>query len=448
MAALLLGVDLGTSYFKVGLFDEAGSLKGLGRVPVEAAVPAPGRAELAVDFFWERLKRALADALARAGARAEEIIGISYGSQANTFVLLDRNDAPLTPLVLWNDARAEPMKESFDCFAKTPEFGRRIGSVGFSGKRAVAKWHWFSEHEPAIWARAERLMTISDYFTYAMTGERAGDAGTAAFLGIYDLATSAWWPPALEAFGLGAPKLSRPLVPGTSCARTHAGATALLGLPAGIPFAVGSLDHHVAALGSGLGWNADVSISTGTVLAAMTIVEGVIPQPGCFHGPHFGGRGYYRLTFDAAGAGQLEEYQRRFAPSYSVGELIALAADVSAESEPTSAPSQEADARAHGAHIRFLLEKVAATHVGLVKQLTGERAVRKIVATGGGARSTLWLQIKAEMFRCQVSTGASPEPACLGAAMLGGVAAGLFRDPTEAAKAMFQPGQDYVPLCR
>src|SRR6185295_8449890 len=98
--ALLLGIDLGTSYFKVGLFDETGALRGLGRVAVEKQSPAPGRSELAVDEFWRLLRRGLAEALTQAGATAREIAALSYSSQASTFVLLDRNDTPLTPFVM------------------------------------------------------------------------------------------------------------------------------------------------------------------------------------------------------------------------------------------------------------------------------------------------------------------------------------------------------------
>src|ERR1017187_3330883 len=106
--SLLLGIDLGTSYFKVGLFDAAGALKGLGRAAVEKDVPAPRRSQLPVPRFWSLLRRALTEALTQAGANAREIAAVSYSSQTNSFVLLDRADSPLTPIVLWTDERAEP----------------------------------------------------------------------------------------------------------------------------------------------------------------------------------------------------------------------------------------------------------------------------------------------------------------------------------------------------
>ena len=105
---LVLGIDLGTSYFKLGLFDREGELRGLGRVAVAPDVGDGSRCELPVERFWSHLAEALSQALAQAGAKAADVRALAYSSQANSFVLLDRRDEPLTPLILWTDARATP----------------------------------------------------------------------------------------------------------------------------------------------------------------------------------------------------------------------------------------------------------------------------------------------------------------------------------------------------
>ena len=257
----LLGVDLGTSYFKVGLFNETGALLGLSRLPLRAESPVPGQFEVAVPLFWQLLREGVAGVLHQAGIRADQIAGLSYSSQANTFVLLDRADRPLTPLVLWTDKRGDPLPEALAEFTRTDAYGRRIGFTGMTGGWAPAKWRWFRENRREVWLEVRRMQTISDYFTFALTGQSVGDAGTASLLGLYDLTAGDWWPAALNAFEIDSAKLSQPLPPGKSCGVTSAAAAERIGLPAGIPFAVGSLDHHMAALGSGLGRLADVSIS-------------------------------------------------------------------------------------------------------------------------------------------------------------------------------------------
>ena len=442
--ALYLGIDLGTSYFKAGLFDDAGSLRGLGRVAVEPQTPAPGRVEVPVEVFWQRLRQALDQALAEANAGPDQVAALSYSSQANSFILLDRGDRALTPLILWTDARTGSVSEDWEAFAQSEAFQRHVGFQGISGGSAVGTWRWFADHEPAIWPRVRWQLTISDYFTFAMTGERVGDASTAAFLGLYDLAAKVWWPEALRTFGVDPERLARPLRPGTRCGLTTRQGAALLGVPAGIPVAVGGLDHHIAAFGSGVGRFADMSISTGTVLAALGLVDEPSQKPGCCHGPHVDGRRYFRLAFDPNGAGQLEDYQRRFAPSRSIDQLIALAAAVPPRTRPACEPSADFSNREHGIAVRQLLERIAAAHRSLVLQVSSLREIRRIAATGGGARSPLWLQIKADMLGVSLLRSSS-ERACLGAATIAAAASGRFSTLDEAALAMIHPGGTFEP---
>jgi sugar (pentulose or hexulose) kinase len=239
--------------------------------------------------------------------------------------------------------------------------------------------------------------------------------------------------------------LSKVLRPGSVGGRTSSRAGELLGVPAGIPVAVGSLDHHVAALGAGVGSVADVSISTGTVLAAVALTDRIDPQPRCFHGPHFTGPGFFRLAFDSMGAGQLEEYQRLHAPGYSVEQLIAAAEKVPPGSQVEHRPRPGSSVQEHGMTIRYLLEKIAFTHRTLVKRAVGDGAMRALVATGGGARSDFWVQIKADMIGLPISVPLSSESACVGAAMLAGVAAKIYPNLADAATAMRQPCKRYEP---
>lgn len=428
--SLLLGIDLGTSYFKVGLFAVDGTLRGLGRVAVERQTPAPGRSEMAVDEFWRTLRAGLAQALAEAKAEPRDIVGLSYSSQATTFVLLDALDQALTPLIFWTDTRGDPVEPALLEFSRTESFQRHVGYAGVSGQTGSTKWRWFQREQPKVWSATRRVMTLSDYFTYALTGHLVGDASTASFLGLYDLLSATWWQPALSAFEIEATRLSQPVRPGSEVGRTSERANALLGLPAGIPFAVGALDHHAAAIGSGLGTLADVSISTGTVLAALVLVDQPTPLADCFHGPHTDGRRFYRLAFDANGAGELEEYHRQHAARWRLDELIAQAA------QPTTS-----EARA----VRKILERVSETHAQLVRAVLPGVRPHRVVATGGGSRSPLWVQMNADYLGVPVVTPRSPERACLGAAIFAACAAGHYPSVESAASAMVQPDREFTP---
>lgn len=443
--SLFLGIDLGTSYFKVGLFDERGGLRGLGRVAVGKVSPVPRWYELSEPVFWERLRQGLNQALQQAGARSTDIVALSYSSQANTFLLLDAQDQPLTPLVFWNDARADPVDPSVRSFGARADFSAHTGFLGLSSGFMVAKCHWFQRERPAVWAQTRAIMTIADYFTFALTGQPVGDGSTAAFTGLYDLRASQWWPEAREYFGLDQIRMSRPLRPGSLAGKTTRGAMERLGLPPGLPLAVGGLDHHLAALGSGIGRFADLSISTGTVLAALQLVRQPDPCPGCFHGPHVEPNEFYRLAFDARGAGQLEEFQAGQSPGSTIEELLAAAGLAPARGRAVHDTAWVGQPSSLGRDVRHILERIAASHRRLVRQVSGGHGVQRVVATGGGARSPLWLQIKADMLGVTIVVPATAERACLGAAMLAAVAFGAHPTVAAASEAMLRVEREIKP---
>ncbi|HTO02395.1 MAG TPA: FGGY-family carbohydrate kinase [Opitutus sp.] len=429
--SLFLGIDLGTSYFKIGLFDHDGALRGLGRVAVEPVCRAEGRYELATTAFWRKVRDGLASALAEAGASAAAIRGISYSSQANTFLLLDNRGAEITPLIFWHDQRARPLGAEIVAFGNTPEHARKTGLTGIAPEGAPSKCRWFAETERAIWAKAKRVMTISDYFTWCLTGELYGDAGTAALTGLYDLAARSWWPEALHVFGIDSAQLSKPLLPGSSCGKTTTRASEFLGIPQDTPFAVGSLDHHAAAIGSGIGSFADASLSTGTVLAALVLAPDILPAVSRIHGPHMNGGGYYRLAFDPNGAGELEEYQRHHAPALTLDQLV--------EEGDCAGSSQ------HGAAVRRILDRIVTTQRDLLAGLSVGDAPTAIAATGGGSRSPLLLQMQANALGATVVTSHGSERACLGAATFAAVAAGEYESLPLATAAMVHRAKEYIP---
>ena len=442
--ALLLGIDFGTSYFKVGLFDAQGAQKGLGRVAVHKASPHPGWSQLPVADFWRILGEGLTAALAEAQATASDIVGVSYSSQANTLLLLDRHDQPLTPLVVWTDVRPQPLEPAIEAFGLSPAFQQATGFKGLAPGFSSVKYRWFQQHEPALWAQVARVMTLSDYFTFMLTGATVGDASTAAFTGLYSNLQNGWWPEALKFFGVPRAFLSQPLRPGTVVGRTTPRAQEFLGLPAGVPFAVGAIDHHMAAIGSGIARLAEASISTGTVLAALILVDAVKPVMNCYHGPHVDQR-FYRLAFDPAGATQLEDYQRQFAPHLDIAQLVALAGTVPPEGAAAAKTSDHPDWK-HAVVIRTMMERISATQRDLLHQVQAASTIRRVIATGGGARSTSWLQINADLLNVTMIAPRCHERACLGAAAFAAVAAEIYRTIPEALDAMVQGDRVITPV--
>ena len=425
----VLGIDLGTSYFKAALFDQTGALRGLSRLPVPKRTEG-GCCELAIEDFWRVIGECISGACAEARIAPEEIVAVSYASQANSFLLLDEQNHPLTPLILWPDLRAAEERGRAQTLWEHPRFlsvtGLGIGSPEFM----VHKLCWFQEHEPALWASTRHVLTLADYFAFGLTGLFQGDQGTAALLGLWDIQRQEWWDEALRAIDLPARYLGQPLPPGHALGAISTVTAQAFGLRPGVPVIAGSLDHHVAAMGAGLGSIAPATDSTGTVIALLRDCPVWEPRPGCCMGPAAGKVGYYQLTFSNHGAGILEAYQQRHAPEATLPSLLKMA---------------ESGEPPHGPPIRAILEDAAEEVASLVRQLYGTHPPARIVATGGGARSDLWLQLKADHVGAEFVVTQCQEPACLGAALLAAVAVGWFPDLSAASAAWVHARKAYAP---
>ena len=456
--SLVLGIDMGTSFLKLALVDRCGRVRGLGRV---AVVPDRGDGslcEVPVDRFWAWFREALGQALRQADAVAADIEAASYASQANSFLLLDGRGHPVTPLILWPDVREAKVDAAVEALWRRGDFLQVTGfGVGAAPELVVSKIRWFQRARPTVWAETRFVMTISDYLLYCLTGQSVGDAGTASMLGILNQATLDWWPEALEMLEIAPDRLSRPVRPGTKVGQT-APDVERMGLPPGIPVAAGGMDHHMAALGAGLGRLGQLSESTGTVLACVHPTDALTPLAGATVGPDLGS-GFYHLNWHENGANVLAWYQAVHAPEMDFPQLIEAAAAVpNSEVIPAALPCANRypglsgfvrgpRTCGHGPYVRAILESTAKSLAELVRQFYPSKPPVRIVATGGGARSDLWLQTYADHLGCEIVATGTAEPAALGAAMLAARAAGWFPSASEAGRAWVTSRKVFAPAC-
>ena len=425
-----LGIDLGTTYFKAGVYDGEGRLCGLGRESVPK-VSEDDRCELPVSCFWKAVAGAVSQALSDAGIPASAIDAVSYSSQANSFVLLDGAGEPLTPLILWSDHRAKNDCDKLRSLDAAPGFTHTTGlGIGLDQEFMLSKLAWFQKYETQIWDKTRYVMTISDYLVYGLTGIRVGDCSTAAMTAMLDVALGRWWPEALEAFGLKEDMLSTPMPSGTLAGNVTGRGASLAGLKEGTPLYLGCLDHYAVAIGAGILAGRRISESTGTVLACVAYREGYAPRKGVITGPGLDSRHYFQMAFSSNGATAVEWYQKNYAPGKTILQLEDEARSVPAGCDGLVAkprsdtyPGLEGFINIKPEHtpahfLRAIFESTATSLVKLVDALDPERQVTEIIPSGGGARNTLWLQIKADMLQRKYLPQASGELATKGAAMI------------------------------
>lgn len=434
-SSLYAGFDLGTTFLKVGLYNGRGERLGLGRRPFVKDEDVCGRCTVPVERFREMVAGAFHTALVQAGRSPEAITGVSYCSQANTFLLLDRQDRPLTPLIIWPDLRAAPLSKNLEALTDTDVFLEASGQ-GLTGAQCMpAKLEWFKRYEPELWGRKARVLTLSDYFSLLLTGLCIGDSGTASLTGLWDLPQNRWNRSMLDFLELDARALPELHRPGALTVGISKSGTDWLGIPQGTPFTVGALDHHAAALGGGIGHLAPVSVSFGTSLVCFRGEDTYKPARGSCLGPSAEPGRFYRIAFSAPGASAMDWYQRDYAPEASIEELLASAERVPHGCGGLRAVSEDGTIQFHGKSplhgrghdVRAVMELTGRNTAKLLSDLAagGGSPASRMLAVGGAAKSDLWMRIVGETAGVGVSPASPADTAAKGAAMFAAVQSGL-----------------------
>ena len=479
-----LAFDLGTSAFKIALFDRRGRLIALSRQGYhtidEHEVPPPA--------VWEALRAGVDEVLGVSHLTAADVTGVGIASQTNSMVLLGPGGHELTAIDLWThnaaDAEARELEQRFGADA----LGRTTGMPALLACQVLPKLVRLRMAAPALIGPDVRVRLLPDYVVEGLCGQAASDGSLWALTGLYDLQSGSWWPAALEAAGVSAGQLPKLARPGALAGRTTAAAMARLGLPSGIPVAVGSLDHLAAAVAVGNFGDGDLSESTGTVLCLMASTSAQpSAAPNTIVGPHADATaGYYRLSYSQVSAYWLDWYAEKSGLSQTVlADALAAAADVpptcdglAAVVGPSGDPADgpvfvnaatgvPGEPATHAHAIRAIMEAVAYNLADMMDSLapipagplprgagippareTGRQdacTTACVFAVGGGASSPLWLQIKADVLGLPIRTIECPQAAVLGAAIYAAVGAGQFADVRAAQAAWHRPGPTYVP---
>jgi len=464
---LYIGIDLGTTSVKVGVFDDSGAAVAFASREFELDTPEPGFAEFHADGYIGCAFDGVREVLADGGADGASVRAIGLSSQAQTFVLVGEGGSPVRPAVGWLDVRAG--EEA----GELSEISRGLGGGEVNAIASAPKLLWLRRREPEALERAERVLLIPDYLIWRLTGRAATDPITAGSTHLMDRETLKWRGPLLDACGLAPGMMPDVLAPGEAAGPLTAAAAGELGLGAGVVVAVGTNDQSAGMLGAGNVTPGCASVTLGTALAIMLTTdsrEGAAPGVGV--APHPAGGGLWsRLAYAKTAGIVLRWFRDNFAPGSSYEELFEEIGSVPAGSDGvsclphfsgTATPEFNPSVRgafsgltlSHGrAHLaRALVESLAFTVRENVELLAaggggagGGEAVAELRAVGGGARSDVWLQMISDCTGVPVERPRAREAACLGAAELAMVAAGRFGSVAEAATGLYAPDKRFGP---
>ena len=268
---MLLGLDLGTGSAKALLLAEDGAVLGEGSAPYAVRSPRPGWAESRPEDWWEAVAAAARDAV---GGRGADVAAIGLSGQMHGVVLSDAGGRPLRPAVLWADSRSGGELAAYR--GLDPDLRRLLANppaVGMAGPSLI----WLGRNEPDVYGAARWALQAKDWLRLRLTGEAASEPSDASATLLYDLPSDRWAYPVVEALGLRADLLA-PLVPsGGAAGELSRSAADGLGLRAGLPVATGAADTAAAMLGCGMLGPGPVQLTVGT--GAQIFAAKAEPEP-------------------------------------------------------------------------------------------------------------------------------------------------------------------------
>jgi xylulokinase len=444
----LLGIDLGTSSVKVVVFALDGSIRGIGSAEYSILTPAVGYAEQEPEDWW----RATVVAVRQAMEKAEhpEISGIGFSGQMHGFVLIDAARRALSPAIIWADQRSADLLPEIESIVG-PDL-KRCGTAPAAGF-LISTLFWLQRYQPDLLERAFTLLMPKDYIRLKVTGELGTDESDASATGIFDVERRIWADDLISRL-----KLPRSIFPVTNESIQLVGtltrdAAAELGLVHGIPVSAGSSDQPAQAVGNGLIDPPLGSVTIGTggqvfVPLSQPLLDPKLRLHTFCHAP----RTRWYLLGAMLSAGMALRWLRAILGSerFSYAELDRMAGEIEPGSEGlTFLPyivgerSPIMDPRAKGGFVglalrhgpghlvRALLEGVAFALRQIIETMEDCGAsLPRLVASGNGLGSALWRQMLADVIDRPLFQGQdaySAERAGVGAAMLGGIGAGVFK---------------------
>jgi xylulokinase len=471
----LIGLDIGTTGCKAILFDE------MGRIPAQASreypilTPQASWAEQDAERVWELAWDALKEAVAKDSGDPPRAMALSV--QGEAVIPVDRDGRALRHAILGMDTRTGEenrwLVEQFGAETLFARTGMPVHTIN-----TLPKLLWLQRHQPQVWDRAHQFLLYEDFFLRRLSGQATISHCLASRTQMYDLAAGGWAGDILDKCGVDPKRLAR-------LAPAHGGAVgtlrkelaAELGLKGEVILASGGHDQACAALGSGIIHEGLAMVSTGTA----EVVEVAMASPALDPALRDGGISVYRhvvpnlylaMTLNHSGGlllrwfrdtfclRELEQARQAGGDAYDL--ILANAPKgptgllVLPHFAGSGTPTLDTSSKGAILGLTFATDRASLAKAileGLTFELRinldllrrSDIPIRELHAVGGGARSPLWLQLKADICRMPLRVPQVTEAACLGAALLAGTACGVFSDLAEAANRTVRLGSRITP---
>lgn len=453
----VIGLDIGTTSTIGILIELPDRIVHIASRPVTLTAPHPAWAEENPEQWWANVCEITRELLEVGKLKPQDIKAIGTAGMLPAVVLLDDEGRLLRPSIQQSDARCAAEVAELRQQVDEQAFTRKTGN-GVNQQLVIAKLLWIKKHEPEIFARIGTVFGSYDYINWRLTGERAVEQNWALEGGFVNLATHEIDDELVKLAGIPRRALPRKTLSHERLGSLTAKAAKETGLLEGTPVTAGAADHIASALAAGIAKSGDVLLKFGGSVDVLIATDRVAPDPRMYLDYHLVPGLYVPNGCMATGGSGLNWFVANFAggerdKAERAGLTLHQWLDRLAETVPPGAqgvqilpyflgektPVHDADVRgavvglslAHEPkHLwRALLEAYAygiAHHIEVLNDMG--HATEIYLASDGGSKSTVWMQIVADVLQKPVQRLAGHPGSCLGAAYTAAMGMGLATD--------------------
>lgn len=450
-----LGVDIGTTATKAVAFSTSGSVLACESADYSMHHPQPGWSEQDPDEILQAVITSINKLITALAPQTPAFI--SFSAAMHSILAVDEKSRPLTPCIIWADNRAAAIAETLRYAEQGQGFYQATG-VPIHSMSPLCKLLWLKQYQPAVFTAATKFIGIKEYVFAQCFGTYLVDTSIASATGLLQLERLTWEDAILQLIGIRPEQLSS--VVDTKQVLYYKGTHTQLAIPLHTPIVIGGSDGALSNLGT-VGKDHQASVVT---IGTSGAVRRIVSQPQtdaqmrtfCYHV-----KDHDYIVGGATNNGAvvlqwLKESLLQTDESYDA--LFAQAERVAPGSEGLlflpyllgeRAPIWNANAKGvffgmsvqHSkAHvIRAAMEGVIYCLYSIGNVLFEQRDATTLYASGGFARSALWLQMLADVFNKNVRVSGAVESAALGAVMIGAEATGLEFPIEKKVEAVYTP---------
>jgi xylulokinase len=470
----LMGLDVGTTGCKASLFDEGGSLLSSAYMEYPLEQPKPGAFELNPQRVWESVRRVIADVIS--AVPGVNVHALSISSLGETVIPVDPDGNVLGNAILYMDPRGLEQAAILEQRIGK-ERTMEITGVPLHPMFSLPKVMWIKQYQPEIYEQVWKFMMFGDYIAFVLTGICVTDYTLASRTMALNVSRKVWDPIMFEAAEIEMEKFPDLIQSGQRIGEVRRDIWQTLGFQSTTLVIAGGHDQACAALGAGV-------LSDNQAVDGIGTVECITPayrspilgskmlehQFNC--APHVVEGLYLTYAFNFTGGSLLRWYRDKFgqtaeAEARKLGVSVYDYLSSSAASELTDLlviphfagsgtpyMNPEAKGTIHGftfdtdsTHLyRALMEGVTyEMRYNLECLAEAGIPIHSLRAVGGGAKSDLWLQIKADIMNCPIEKLDVGEAGTLGNIILAGCASGVYSSYEEAVNVLVKPVRMFYP---